>query len=151
MSHDESFLRRWSRRKHESAEVVQAEPEPMESDVPPSLPPIEELGFDSDFKAFMHPKVDRETRSAALKKLFMTPHYQAMDGLDVYVGDYSAPEALPSAMLARLAHAHAMLAEDKSSDTQETEAPPASLSAQTPSEPQQDEAADMSGQAQKQA
>jgi hypothetical protein len=115
MSAEESFLRRWLRLKRQ-AQSQPAEPdkqEPVESDAPPQLPPIEELSFDSDFKGFMHPKVDRETRSAALKKLFMSPHYQVSDGLDVYVGDYSSPDVLPAAMLSGLVHARSLLTDDK--------------------------------------
>ncbi|MGQ0578959.1 MAG: DUF3306 domain-containing protein [Betaproteobacteria bacterium] len=110
MSNDESFLRRWSRRKHESAETA-VETGPVESTVPPNLPPVEDLGFESDFKDFMRPEVDRETRSAALKKLFMSPHYRASDGLDVYVGDYSSPDPLPAGMLAGLVQARELLAD----------------------------------------
>jgi hypothetical protein len=118
----ESFLRRWSRRKRAATEAVPAETGPIgpgsiageqiEANVPPQLPPVEGLDFDSDFKAFMHPTVDRETRNAALKKLFASPHYQVSDGLDVYVGDYSAPAELPAAMLAGLAHARGLLGTD---------------------------------------
>jgi hypothetical protein len=112
VSNDETFLRRWSRRKHESAEAA-AEAGPVESAVPPQLPPVEDLSFESDFKDFMRPEVDRETRSAALKKLFMSPHYRATDGLDVYVDDYSSPDPLPAAMLTGLAHARELLADAK--------------------------------------
>jgi uncharacterized protein DUF3306 len=111
MSNDETFLRRWSRRKHESAQTGDAGSGPVESTVAPRLPPVEDLSFESDFKDFMRPEVERETRSAALKKLFMSPHYQATDGLDVYVGDYSSPDPLPAAMLAVLAHARGLLAD----------------------------------------
>jgi len=112
MSKDETFLRRWSRRKHESAEAT-AESRPAEAAAPPQLPPVEDLAFESDFKDFMRPEVDRETRRAALKKLFLSPHYRATDGLDVYVGDYSSPDPLPAAMLAGLAHARGLLADAK--------------------------------------
>ena len=50
----------------------------------------------------MHPEVDHETRRNALRKLFMTDHYRTMDGLDVYVEDYSRPALL-------LDHAQALL------------------------------------------
>jgi hypothetical protein len=112
VSNDESFLRRWSRRKHESAQAA-AEAGPVESAVPPQLPPVEDLSFESDFKDFMRPEVDRETRSAALKKLFMSPHYRATDGLDVYVDDYSSPEPLSAAALTGLVHARELLADAK--------------------------------------
>jgi hypothetical protein len=113
VSNDETFLRRWSRRKNESAQAGDAEAGPVESAVPPQLPPVEDLSFESDFKDFMRPEVDRETRSAALKKLFMSPHYRATDGLDVYVDDYSSPDPLPSAMLTGLVHARELLADAK--------------------------------------
>ncbi len=110
MSKDETFLRRWSRRKHESAQAAGAEAGPVESAAPP-LPPVEDLSFESDFKVFMRPEVERETRGAALKKLFMSSHYRATDGLDVYVGDYSSPDPLPAAMLAGLVHARGLVAD----------------------------------------
>lgn len=125
MSGNESFLRRWLRRKHESAKAAAVEPEPVESDVPPPLPPLEEVGFDSDFKPFMHPGVARETRNAALKKLFTSTHYQVSDGLDVYVGDYSSPEPLPAAMLAGLVHAGSLLGPQATAEMPETVAPAA--------------------------
>ncbi len=122
MSNDETFLRRWSRRKHESAEAA-AEAGPVEPAMPPQLPPVEDLSFESDFKDFMRPEVARETRSAALKKLFMSPHYRATDGLDVYVGDYSSPDPLPAAMLTGLVHARELLADAKPDAPTESGAP----------------------------
>jgi len=113
VSNDETFLRRWSRRKNESAQAGDAEAGPVESAVPPQLPPVENLSFESDFKDFMRPEVDRETRRAALKKLFLSPHYRATDGLDVYVGDYSSPDPLPAALLAGLVHARELLPDAK--------------------------------------
>lgn len=123
MSNDDTFLRRWSRRKHESAQAGDAEAGPVESAVPPQLPPVEDLSFESDFKDFMRPEVDRETRSAALKKLFMSPHYRATDGLDVYVGDYSSPDPLPAAMLTGLVHARGLFADAKPDAPTEPGAP----------------------------
>jgi hypothetical protein len=61
----------------------------------------------------MRPEVERETRSAALRKLFMSPHYRATDGLDVYIGDYSSPDPLPAATLAGLVHARGLFADAK--------------------------------------
>ena len=133
MSDDETFLRRWSRRKRESAQPA-AEAERAESPVPRQLPPVEDLGFESDFKDFMRPDVDRETRNAALKKLFMSPHYRATDGLDVYVGDYSSPDPLPAAMLTGLAHARELLAAAKPGAPTERGAPE-SVAAQSRASP----------------
>ena len=44
-------------------------------------------------------------KNAALKKLFTDPHYNVMDGLDVYIDDYSQPDPLPYAMARQLASA----------------------------------------------
>ena len=114
MSDDENFLRRWSRRKRESAQTGVPQGGQVETKAPLELPSVDDLAFESDFKDFMRPEVDRETRNAALKKLFMSPHYRATDGLDVYVGDYSSPDPLPAAMLAGLVHARGLLAAARS-------------------------------------
>ncbi|HUF20848.1 MAG TPA: DUF3306 domain-containing protein [Burkholderiales bacterium] len=103
---NESFVHRWSRLKREGPEPGQ--PAAQEEEAPP-LPSLDELTPESDFSAFMHPKVDPDLRQAALKKLFSSARYQAMDGLDVYIGDYSTPDPLPPALLAGLAHAQSLL------------------------------------------
>ena len=92
---------------------------------PPLLPKVEELTIDSDFRGFLHPKVDENVRRAALRKLFSDPHFNVMDGLDVYIEDYSKTEPIPAAMLAGLKQAQKILrwAEDKDEgDTGESEA-----------------------------
>jgi hypothetical protein len=40
-----------------------------------------------------------------MKKLFADPHYNVMDGLDVYIDDYSRPDPMPEKMLRSLASA----------------------------------------------
>jgi hypothetical protein len=40
-----------------------------------------------------------------MKKLFSDPHFNAMDGLDVYIDDYSKPDPIPPEMLRKLASA----------------------------------------------
>lgn len=104
MSAPASFLRRWSRLKLANA-AQPATPVPAAE----PLPALETLGFDADFSPFMRQEVDGETRRQALRKLFMTDHYRAMDGLDVYVDDYSRPTLLPSDLLQTLEHAHSLL------------------------------------------
>jgi hypothetical protein len=104
----EPFLRRWSRLKHEAEEGPAPEPAKRDDD-PPPLPPIEDLNFDSDYSAFMHPKVDPALRRAALRKLFSSEQFRAMDGLDVYVGDYSSPEPLAAGVAAMRRHAGDLL------------------------------------------
>jgi len=73
------------------------------------LPPVESLTFESDFSAFMQPKVDPATRRAALTKLFSDPSFNVMDGLDIYVGDYTQPDPMPPGMLEKLAAAYAAI------------------------------------------
>lgn len=104
MSQPESFFRRWSRLKRETP----PKPAPSQA-VPAALPLTDALDFNADFSPFMHPEVDAETRRNALRKLFMTDHYRVMDGLDVYVEDYSRPVVLSAAMLETLDHAQSLL------------------------------------------
>ena len=40
-----------------------------------------------------------------MKKLFADPRYNVMDGLDVYIDDYSKPDPIAPAMLRQLASA----------------------------------------------
>ena len=114
-------LRRWSQRKLAATRVATTDaaaapaapvalpatavptpaPEPAASSnaVPapapePSLPPVESLTFESDFTAFLAPKVDEAVKRAALKKLLRDPRFNVMDGLDVYIDDYSVPSPL---------------------------------------------------------
>ena len=73
------------------------------------LPPIQSLTFESDFTAFMQGGVDADVKRAALRKLLRDPRFNVMDGLDVYIDDYSRPDPIPPEMLARLAHSVATL------------------------------------------
>src|SRR5215211_3651851 len=59
-----------------------------------SLPPIESLTLDSDFAPFLKPKVDEALKRRAWKQLFRDPHFNVMDGLDVYIDDYSKPDPI---------------------------------------------------------
>jgi hypothetical protein len=40
-----------------------------------------------------------------MKKLFSDPHFNVMDGLDVYIDDYGKPDPIPPEMLRSLASA----------------------------------------------
>jgi hypothetical protein len=129
---DAPFLARWSRRKAEVREgrPVAAEPpaalqvprvakpevaapapaptlhaEPAEP--PPTLADVEQLDTKSgDFTRFVRPSVDPDVKNAALRKLFHAdPHFNVMDGLDVYIDDYSQPDPLPANMLRKMAQA----------------------------------------------
>ncbi len=71
----------------------------------PSLPPVESLTIDSDFSAFLDPKVDEGVKLQALKKLFSDPRFNVMDGLDTYIGDYSIADPIAPDIARQLAHA----------------------------------------------
>jgi hypothetical protein len=104
-------LSRWSRRKLDAASAPVAAPAtaaastapapatPAPSAVPPELPSVESLGFDSDFTAFLRPEVDEKLKRAALKQLFRDPRFNVMDGLDVYIDDYTKADPIPPDML----------------------------------------------------
>jgi hypothetical protein len=119
-------LKRWSQRKRAAARVVPADPIPApatsvaaatdvaeSASAPPAeaaaLPPVESLTFESDFSAFMQPKVAEDSRRAALRKLFSDPSFNVMDGLDIYVGDYTQADPMPAGMLEKLSAVYAML------------------------------------------
>jgi hypothetical protein len=121
----EEFLSRWSRLKQQAREVPAAPqpaaPDAKAAEAPPELPPVEELGMDSDYRGFFHPRVNEDLRRTALKKLFSDPHFNVMDGLDTYIDDYSKPDPLPAAMLAQLRQAQKIIewANDKGEKKEE--------------------------------
>ncbi len=157
----EPFLERWSRLKGETAEQPSPQPPEQASEKvadakspPPELPAVEQLTFDSDYRAFFHPKVGEDVRRAALKKLFSDPHFNVMDGLDVYIDDYSKTEPIPPAMLASLRQAQNILEWAKGQDPEKKEArtdqgaapeSPAALQDGSPSVPAPDPAEQTAG------
>jgi hypothetical protein len=116
------FLNRWSRLK--SGEQLEPEKNPADppkqelvssseaetpntnvQDAPPSatLEDVEKIDrFAPDFSAFMKPDVDPAVQQAAMKKMFSDPHFNIMDGLDIYIDDYSKPDPIPLEMLKRM-------------------------------------------------
>ena len=72
---------------------------------PPTLEDVQALTPESDFSAFTGVNVSPEVSNAAMKKLFTDPHYNVMDGLDIYIDDYSKPDPMPLSMLRKLARA----------------------------------------------
>ena len=110
----EAFLNRWSRLKKEARTAapeadIHAPAKADPAEPAPELPPLDQLTMDSDFSGFFHPKVDEGVRRAALRKLFSDPHFNVMDGLDVYIDDYSISEPIPAAMLASMKQAQRIL------------------------------------------
>ena len=70
-----------------------------------TLRDVAQLTRESDFTRFVGGGVQTEVRNAALKKLFTDPHFNLMDGLDVYIDDYGIPSPLPQSMLIKMAQA----------------------------------------------
>jgi len=60
---------------------------------------VARLTPESDFSRFVARGVQADVKNAALKRLFADPHFNVMDGLDVYIDDYNAPDPLPAGML----------------------------------------------------
>lgn len=106
---DQNFLHRWSRLKREVSAKPEATAKTEAPVAPAELPPLDGLSFGSDFRVFMHAKVDERIRRAALKKLFSDPRFNVMDGLDVYIDDYTKEDPIPAGMLAQLQHARTTL------------------------------------------
>lgn len=79
---------------------------------PPHRPTLEDAALittDGNFVPYMAAGVDDTVRRVALKKLFTDPQFNIMDGLDIYVGDYSNMEVMPASMLHQLNHARDLL------------------------------------------
>ena len=143
----EGFFERWSRRKQQErapeapAPIVPAAPEPSSpvaaqaptvpahapekaaDDAAPPLPTLADaqaLTPDADFAPFVARGVAPEVRNLALKKLFADPHFNVMDGLDTYIGDYNKPSPIAPAVLRQLASARALkLFDDAEPDMQD--------------------------------
>jgi hypothetical protein len=128
---DDNFISRWSRRKtaskaataRPSADAVPAKagpqalagtpapaadagprtPGPAAPEEPPApLPPVDSLTPESDFAPFMKAEVDPDLKRQAFKKLIEDPQFNVMDGLDVYIDDYSKPDPLPEGWLEKM-------------------------------------------------
>src|SRR5690606_9850958 len=69
---------------------------------------VARLTRSSDFSAYVAPGVDEDVKRAAMKKLFSDPRYNVMDGLDVYIDDYTQTTPIPPALLRTMAQAAAL-------------------------------------------
>ena len=101
----EDFLRRWSRLKRD----VAAPKNDLVEENQPKLPALDSLNFESDFKAFMHSKVEETVKRAALKKLFSDPRFNVIDGLDTHIDDYTKADPISEELLGQLEHARRTL------------------------------------------
>lgn len=70
-----------------------------------ALPSLESLTIDSDYSPFMQPGVDENVKRSALRKLLRHPRFNVMDGLDVYIDDYSLPSPIEPALVRTLMQA----------------------------------------------
>jgi hypothetical protein len=61
----------------------------------------------------MRPGVTADVRNVAMKKLFTDPHFNVMDGLDIYIGDYNTPDPMPAGMLQKMVGAQLLGLFDK--------------------------------------
>ena len=76
---------------------------------PPTLEDVAKLTADSDYSAFAARNVDTKVRNAAMRKLFAgDPHFNVMDGLDVYIDDYSVGEPITKSMLRQMVQARSL-------------------------------------------
>jgi hypothetical protein len=71
----------------------------------PTLDDVAQLTPDSDFSNFVARGVSPDVKNAAMKKLFADPRFNVMDGMDVYIDDYSQPDPLAPAVLRQMASA----------------------------------------------
>jgi hypothetical protein len=121
-----NFFKRWSELKQSQAPAKPIAPEPeikleadqlpatveqkSTSDEPAPVDPVNSLTLedvaklkpDSDYAQFMQAEVGEDIHQAAMKKLFTDPHYNIMDGLDIYIDDYSQEDPLPAGMLEKM-------------------------------------------------
>jgi hypothetical protein len=112
-------------------------PEPVKA---LTLEDVAKLTPESDFTAYMTQGVSPEVRNAAMKKLLADPHYNIMDGLDIYIGDYNTPDPMPEGMLAKMVGAQFLglvkapedVAQSAPSEVQHQEAPEAPEASQPP-------------------
>ena len=159
---DSGFLSRWARRKAQvregrepdatppvhapvEAPVIAVAPLATEAEVPvaaeppaeplPTLDDVATLTAESDFRRFVAHDVDPTVKNAALKKLFADPHYNVMDGLDIYIDDYGKPDPLPEGMLRQMVQSQFLGLFD---DEKKTDAPAAEAAALAPTDPKED-------------
>ena len=105
----EPFLARWSRLKREAPAAKATETPAPGAEASPPVPPVESLTPESDFTAFMGPKVKDELRRLALKKLFSDPHFNIPDPYEAYSGDWTVGEPISEELLATLNQARTVL------------------------------------------
>ena len=74
--------------------------------------------------------VGADVRNAAMKKLFSDPHFNVMDGLDIYIDDYSKSDPIPESMLRQMTSAKFLKLFDDEDDAEKLESASASATTQ---------------------
>lgn len=82
--------------------------QPANAPAPLGLDDVRRLTPDADFRPFVARDVAPEVRNAAFKKLFADPKFNVMDGLDIYIDDYSQPDPLPASLARQLVSARSL-------------------------------------------
>jgi hypothetical protein len=123
---EEPFLRRWSRLKSEQLQEDEVRPpaaaeepaadeaqepaaEVASEDDEDSLPPIEALDENSDYSAYMSPKVSQTLRKQALRKLFRSAKFNYQCPMNEYAEDYTSFPLLGDTVTADMKHAAEVL------------------------------------------
>ena len=144
----EPFIRRWSKRKLDSAQVPTDDAENTDNAVSNAnaqltdaahvgsaevhqqaqieltdddMPPLETLDEHSDFSMFLSPKVSETLRRQALRKLFHFQQFNITDGLNDYDEDYTSFEILGDIIPHDLKRMLQREAEKSSSDKEDTQ------------------------------
>ena len=81
-----------------------------------NLPKLEGLDLSADFSGFLKKEVSESLRRSALRKLFNDPHFNRMDGLDIYIDDYSRSDPIPPEMMKTLRQFRTYLSDEKDED-----------------------------------
>lgn len=114
---EDGLLVRWSKRKTqtqssdstlEKVDDAHREPlsqtpdEPVKTDE--DMPSLDTISDSSDVSEFFSPGVSETLRKAALRKLFHSPAFNIVDGLDDYDDDFSTFQALGDILTADMRH-----------------------------------------------
>ncbi len=91
----------------------------------PTMADVAMLTRQSDYSRFVTPGIDEGVKRAAMKKLFSDPHFNIMDGLDIYIDDYGKPDPIPLAMLRQMNQSKYLgLFDDEEDDAEKSKAEP---------------------------
>ena len=83
--------------------MICSTPEPGAAERAP-LPELDSLGDHSDVSAFLDPDVDELVRRAALRRVFLSPAFNVVDGLDDYDDDFTRFEPLGDIVTSDMRH-----------------------------------------------